>query len=112
MTSLEIAQIAKKALDDKMGMDIQMLDISKLSSVADYFVIASGSSKSQLAALADHVDMKLAKQGVYVNHVEGVQSGLWLLMDYGNVIIHIFHKDQRKMCIRDSNCSCSYGSCT
>ena len=95
MTSLEIAQVAKEALDDKMGMDIQVLDISRLSSVADYFIIASGNSKSQLTALADHVDMKLAEQGVYVNHVEGVQSGLWLLMDYGNVIIHIFHKDQR-----------------
>lgn len=95
MTSKEIAKIAVEALEDKKGIDIKILDISNVSVMADYFIIASGNSDNQVQALVDNVDEKLGKAGISVKQIEGYQTANWILMDYGDVIVHVFDKDNR-----------------
>lgn len=91
----EIVKIVYDALDDKKGIDIKVLDISKISVMADYFVIASGSNKNQVQALADNVEEELIKRGIHCKQVEGYTSGNWILMDYGDLIVHIFNQEDR-----------------
>jgi len=92
----EICRAAKAALDEKMGEKIRILDIKNISSIADGFVLATGSSISQLRAMSDNVEEKLAKIGVYVRHIEGYSEAEWILMDFGSIIVHIFKKDKRE----------------
>jgi ribosome-associated protein len=87
---------AYAALDDKMGLDIQVLDISKISVIADYFIIASGESPSQLKAMAEEVEEALYKQGYKLNHSEGSQSKVWVLLDFGDIVVHLFGKESRQ----------------
>ncbi len=96
--SLQGAKIAYKALDDKLALDIRVLDISNISSLGDYFIIASGSNSNQLKAMADEVDEKMFKAGFILKHTEGLQTHNrnWVLMDFGDIIVHIFHKDDRE----------------
>lgn len=91
----EAVKVAYKALEDKFAMDIKVLDISKISSVADYFVIASASNPNQLRAMTDEVDEKLYKVGFRLNHSEGVQSKVWVLLDFGSIVVHLFNKEDR-----------------
>ncbi len=95
--SLQGAKIAYAALEDKMGIDIRVLEISKISTLSDYFVIASGSSSNQLKAMADEVDEKLYKAGFTLKHTEGLQSHNrnWILMDFGDIVVHLFNKEDR-----------------
>ena len=95
MTSREIAKKACSFLDEKKAEDIKVIDISKISIIADYFIIAGGTNIRQVKALADNVEEKLAKEEVFPKHVEGYQSANWILMDYGDVIIHIFNQEDR-----------------
>lgn len=95
MTSKELAKLAYTALDDKKGEDIRIIDISRISVLADYFIIASGSNKNQVQAMADNVQEELYKAGTEVKQVEGYQSGNWILMDYGDIIIHVFSSEDR-----------------
>lgn len=95
MNSKEMAKIAFEALDDKKGIDITVIDISEISVVADYFIIAGGNNENQVKSMADEVDEKLGKLGVTSNHVEGYNYANWILMDYGDVIVHIFNQDDR-----------------
>ena len=83
------------ALDDKKGIDIKVLDISEISVMADYFIIASGSNKSQVQALADNVEEEMLKLDIHCKQVEGYSSGNWILMDYGDFIVHVFNQDDR-----------------
>ncbi|MBQ5918261.1 MAG: ribosome silencing factor [Lachnospiraceae bacterium] len=83
------------ALDDKKGIDIKVLDISEISVMADYFIIASGSNKSQVQALADNVEEEMLKLDIHCKQVEGYPSGNWILMDYGDFIVHVFNQDDR-----------------
>ena len=83
------------ALDDKKGIDIKVLDISEISVIADYFIIASGSNKSQVQALADNVEEEMLKLDIHSRQVEGYPSGNWILMDYGDFIVHVFNQDDR-----------------
>ncbi|MBS4868748.1 MAG: ribosome silencing factor [Eubacterium sp.] len=96
--SLEGAKLAYLALDDKLAEDIRVLDISKISTLCDYFVIASGSNSNQLKAMADAVDEKLYKAGFVLKHTEGIQTHNrnWGLMDFGDIVVHLFHKDDRE----------------
>ncbi len=96
--SLEGAKIAYAALDDKLAIDIKVLDISKISTLADYFVIASGSNTNQLKAMADEVDEKLYKAGYVLKHTEGMQNHnkSWVLMDFGDIVVHLFNKEDRE----------------
>ncbi len=95
MTSKELAKLAYAALDDKKGEDIRIIDISKISVLADYFIIASGSNKNQVQAMADNVQEELYKAGAETKQVEGYQTGNWILMDYGDIIIHVFSSEDR-----------------
>ena len=95
MTPYEIAIAAAKALDTKIGADIKVLKVSDLTVIADYFVIASGSSTTQVKALADEVDFALTQQGVKPLHIEGKGEGGWMLIDFGSVIGHVFMEETR-----------------
>lgn len=93
--SNEMARIAYNALADKKGEDIRIIDIGKVSVIADYFIIASGSNSNQVQALVDNVQDSLNKEGHEMKHLEGYQSGNWILLDYGDIIIHVFSKEDR-----------------
>jgi ribosome-associated protein len=95
MTSKEIAKIAYNALDDKKGIDISIIDITEISVIADYFIIAGGNNENQVQAMVDSVDEELSKEGIHANHIEGYRNANWVLMDYNDVIIHVFNQDDR-----------------
>lgn len=93
--SKELAALAIKALEDKKAEDIRIIDISNVSVLADYFLIANGSNRSQIQALADHVEEQLGKAGAPVRQIEGYDTANWILLDFGDIIIHIFDKENR-----------------
>ena len=95
MESSEIAKIAVKSMEDKKAEDIRVIDISGISSIGDYFIIANGTNISQVHAIADEVEDKLGRAGAAPGKIEGYSNANWVLMDYGDVIIHIFDKDNR-----------------
>lgn len=92
--AMNMARVAQDALADKKGEDIKVLDISGISVIADYFVIANGTSDSQVQALIEHVDENMHKAGYTLKQQEG-KGGTWVLMDYGDVIVHVFDKEGR-----------------
>lgn len=94
-TSKDMAKAAIEALADKKAEDIKVIDISEVSVLADYFIIASGSNKSQIQAMIDNVDEKLGRLGYEKKQVEGYDAANWILMDYKDVIIHVFDKENR-----------------
>ncbi len=91
----EQVRIIIKALEDKKASDISVLDISKLSIMADYFIIGSGSNKNQIKAIIDEIQEKLGKAGINPRHVEGTETSGWVLLDYQDIIIHIFDVESR-----------------
>lgn len=93
--SKEMVKIAVKALEDKKGEDIRIIDIRKVSVIADYFIIASGGNANQVQALADNVQEALYKAGFEQSQVEGYQTANWILMDYSDIIVHVFSKEDR-----------------
>lgn len=93
--SREMAKIACMALADKKGEDIRVIDISQVSVLADYFIIANGSNESQVRALVDNVEEELAKRGYHAKQREGYGLGNWVLLDFADVIVHIFDKENR-----------------
>lgn len=95
LTSAQLAQTAARILEDRKAQKVKVLDIRKLSSVADFFIVSSGKTDVQVRALADHVEEKLAEQGRRPDHTEGYRLGRWVLMDYGDVVIHIFREEER-----------------
>lgn len=95
MTSHELMQAAVKVLDSKKATDINVLDIGGLTSLGDYFVIASGGSSTQVKSLAEEVEEKLSEAGMEPRRVEGEKSSMWILLDYSDVIIHVFYKETR-----------------
>ena len=96
MTSLEKAQAAMKALSDKKASNIELLDVSKQTSLGDYFVVASCQSTVQVRACVDEVEEQLEEHGVVVLHKEGYSSGSWILMDYGYVVVHVMQQEVRE----------------
>ncbi len=93
--SLELAKLAIEALEDKKAEDIKVIDISEVSVIADYFLIAGGSNRSQIQALSDSVEEKLGKAGNPVKQIEGYDTANWILMDFGDIIVHIFDRENR-----------------
>lgn len=83
------------ALEDKKAMDIRIIDISKISVIADYFVIASGANINQVQAMSDNVDEAMGKVKENSRQIEGYATGNWILMDFNDIIVHIFDKDAR-----------------
>lgn len=93
--SFEAVKIAYNALEDKKAIDIKVLDISEVTVISDYFVIASGNNPSQLNAMADEVEEKLYKAGYKLSHAEGFNTKTWILLDFGDIIVHLFNKEDR-----------------
>lgn len=94
-SSNEMARIAYEALEEKKGEDIRVIEIGDISIIADYFVIANGTNSSQVSALVDAVEKSLGKEGYTPKRIEGMNTASWILMDYGDVIIHVFSKEDR-----------------
>ncbi len=84
------------ALDDKKARDIKAIDISHLTTIAHYFVMASGTSVTHIKSLADNVEEKLGEKGIKPLHMEGYHTARWILMDYGDVVVHVFHEEDRE----------------
>ena len=95
MSAKELVKIAYNALDDKKGQDICIINIEEISTVADYFIIASGDNRNQVQSMADNVTDELGRAGHEVKQIEGYHSANWILMDYGDIVIHIFNKEDR-----------------
>jgi len=93
--SKKMASIACKALMDKKGEDIRVIDISRISVLADYFVIANGTNDSQIRAMVDGVEEAFEKEGIRVRQREGYGLGNWVLLDFQDVIVHVFDKENR-----------------
>ena len=91
----EILSQIYKALDDKKGIDIRMMDIGKISSMADYFVIASANNDNQIQAMVDAVEENLQKIDVVPKSIEGQKRANWILMDYQDIVVHIFDVESR-----------------
>ena len=97
MTPKEMALLAAKALDSKKGAEIKVMEVTELTSLADYFVICSGSSTTQINALCDIVEEKLETEGGEKPlRREGHRGGTWVLLDYGSVVVHIFSQEARE----------------
>ena len=91
----EMARLACKALEDKKAVDIKVFDIEKVSILADYFIIASGTNRNQVQAMADNAEEILGRAGYEPRQIEGYQNANWILMDYGDLVIHIFDEENR-----------------
>lgn len=93
--SKAMAKLAIQALEDKKAEDVRIIDISEVSILADYFLIATGNNQSQIQAMADNVQDALGRAGYEMKQVEGYRTANWVLMDFGDVIVHIFDKENR-----------------
>lgn len=93
--SREIAKTACHALSEKKAEDLRVIEISEISPLADYFIIATGSNTNQIQAMVDAVDEALTKAGHPVKQIEGNRNSSWVLMDYGDIIVHIFSQEDR-----------------
>ena len=95
METLEIVKTAVEALRDKKAEDVTVIDITGVSSIADYFIIANGNNQNQLTAMQDAVDEALYKSGLHAKQIEGNNKSTWILMDYEDIIVHLFSKEDR-----------------
>ncbi len=95
VNSLETAHICADAADSRKAFNILILDMRKLTYITDYFVICSGNSTTQVSAISDWIGQTLAKAGRHPSHLEGQAESSWVLMDYGDVVVHIFHEQTR-----------------
>lgn len=95
MTRKELAKLACDALDDKKALEIKVINIENVSTLADYFIIASGTNHNQVQAMADNVDETLGRAGYEPKQIEGYQNANWILMDYRDIVIHIFDEENR-----------------
>ena len=96
MTQKEKLSANIKALDSKKAENIKAIKIGDLTIIADYFVIANGTSTTHTRGLADEVEFKLGEKGIKPDHIEGFDGASWIAMDYGDIIVHVFYKDTRK----------------
>ncbi|KXG43149.1 ribosome silencing factor [Tepidibacillus decaturensis] len=92
----EIAELAAQTASNKKAKDVVILDIRGLSVIADYFVICSGNSETQVQAVANEIKDKMHEVGVLVKGSEGMDQARWILIDLGDVVVHIFHKEERE----------------
>ena len=92
----DMVKIAFDAFDEKKGIDVKILKVSNLTTIADYFVIATGSNSSQIIALQDNAYKKLGENGYKPSKIEGIRNNSWILMDYEDIILHIFSAEDRE----------------
>lgn len=95
LNSEEMARVAYDALDEKLGKDIRIIKIDEISVIADYLIIANGENSLQIAALTDNVEMRMAQNGIESKRIEGNKKSTWILMDYNDVIVHVFSPEDR-----------------
>ncbi len=97
MTQQEMLEIIVKALDSKRGEDIQVLKVSDLTILGDYFVIVNGTSTTHTKTLADEVEYQMSQKGIEPNHKEGRGNGSnWVVLDYGDIVVHVFYQETRQ----------------
>ena len=96
MQTIDLVKKIVEALEDKKAEDITVLDIGEVSSIADYFIIANGNNANQLTAMEDAVDEAMYTNGVHQQQVEGTGNSTWILMDYQDIIVHLFSKEDRQ----------------
>ncbi|MFZ5352930.1 MAG: ribosome silencing factor [Bacillota bacterium] len=94
--STEMANKALEILKEKKAKDIRLMDIHEISTLSDYFIVVTGTSTTQIQAMADALDEKMELAGYRLHHKEGFRGGRWILMDYNNIIIHLFHDEERR----------------
>ncbi len=94
--SREIANKAVELLKEKKAKDIRLLDIHEISTLSDHFIIATGTSTTQVQAMADELEEKMQLAGYKLYHKEGFRGGRWILMDFNYVVIHLFHTEERE----------------
>ncbi len=92
-----ILEIAVKAADAKKALDIEVINLIGLSSIADYFLIVSGSNDRQVAAITSEIEDKLTEIGVEPKYKEGIRGSRWIALDYGDLIVHVFHQEEREL---------------
>lgn len=85
-----------KILDNRKAEDIVLIDVSGVTIIADSFIVCSGRSSTHIKTLADELEEKMAQQGIFKTRIEGYQEARWIVMDFGDILVHIFHKDERK----------------
>ncbi|WP_407389582.1 ribosome silencing factor [Carnobacterium jeotgali] len=93
--SIELVELVVKAADDKRAEDIVAMDVSKISILADYFIVMHGNSEKQVKSIAEEIIDKAEEAGIDVRRVEGRESSKWLLIDLGDVVVHVFHYSER-----------------
>jgi len=86
---------AVEAAEERKAIDLRVLDLHSISDFTDYFVICSGASQRQVQAIAEAIEEALGKRGVAAHHVEGAQQGRWILLDYGDFVVHVFDPERR-----------------
>ena len=96
LTAKEVAYQVTKALDDKKGMDIKLLRINKISSLADYFLICTGTSNTHVKTLCDYAEYTLEELGEPMLGREGHRGNSWVLLDFGSIVVHVFTEEARK----------------
>lgn len=94
--ALQLAQRAVHWLDEKKALDVKLVRVDKQTIIADYFVIASGTSTTHIKSLADEVEFRLGEEGYSPSRIDGANNDSWIIMDYGSVLIHIFKSDSRE----------------
>ena len=95
MNSLELAKRIQEILSDRHGNDVDVIDLTEKSTIADYFVIATARNSSHVRALCDEVEEELEKEDIIVSRKEGLRDGRWAVLDYDNVLVHVFNSDTR-----------------
>ena len=96
MTVEQMVKVAYDAIDDKLGQDISIINIGQVSSLCDYFIIATASSSRQVKAIADSVQDAFTEQGIEARAKEGYDTQTWILLDYGDIIVHVFDEENRE----------------
>ncbi len=96
VSPLELACAIGEVLDNKKGHEVKVIHVEEKTSIADYFVLCTGNSGTQVKALAGEVDFKIEQRGVAADNVEGRGNNTWIVLDYGNVVVHIFSREARE----------------
>ena len=96
MTTLEQAKTAAKALLSKKGLNVKIIGVDDVTTLADYFVIGTGTNSTQVKALAEEVEYQLDNAGISVSHIEGHRNNSWVLLDYVDIIVHVFSEEARE----------------
>ncbi|MGE5676231.1 MAG: ribosome silencing factor [Mycobacterium leprae] len=94
--SAQVARMAALTADDRKAKEVRLLDIRSISTITDYFVLCSGTNTTHVRAIADHIEEKVTALGMPLHHMEGYQNGRWILLDFGGIVVHVMHEEERQ----------------